>query len=185
LALITKDHAQEGLSRAYVQAISAAARVNASLGGEFDYGFDGVFNLVVDRGDEYYSSGIKRFINSGYALDFQLKCSWKWHIKDNHVVWSIKTKTYNDLVFRKDQPGGRAVILILMCLPKDENTWVQQNEDGMALKKCGYYYRIDGSRVHNENSTKTIRIPCANVFTPAALIKELDIEQKRMRGRFE
>lgn len=182
--MITKDHAQEGLSRAYVQAISAAARVNASLNSEFDYGFDGVFYKVIDRGDKDHSSGIKRFINSGYAIDFQLKCSWTWKIEQNHIVWSVKTKTYNDLIFRRDQPGGRAAILILMCLPADERTWILQDEDGMALKKCCYYYRVDGAREQNEKSTKVIKIPCTNVFTPAALIDQLQIEEIRMSGRF-
>lgn len=182
--MITRDHAQEGLSRAYIHAVSAAARVNATLGGEFDYGFDGMFQMVVGR--QINTNGIirNRFVNDGYPIEFQLKCSWTWVESAENITWNIKTKTYNDLVIRNSAPGGVRALLILMCLPTDERTWIYQNEEEILLRRCCYYHFLTGDPVANENSTKAIHIPRGNLFTPAALLMALENEKVRMMGRF-
>lgn len=106
--MITEPHTQEGLSRAYVQAVAHSAGINLHMDLEFDYGFDGTFRPVIKRG--------KRRVESGFNLDFQLKCTRKWVVDGDHLKYGLETKTYNDLVTRDpDAPGA---ILIVMCLPK-------------------------------------------------------------------
>lgn len=183
--MITRDHAQEGLSRAYIHAVSAAARVNAALNSEFDYGFDGFFNMVIDRGIDTDRKHHERFINDGYPISFQLKCSWTWTETADHINWNIKTKTYNDLVYRNSSPGGVRAVLILMCLPRNEIDWLAQDEDSLLLRRCCYYQFLTGPLVPNDNSTKLISIPRANVFSPASLLRELEDEKRRKMGMFD
>lgn len=183
--MITRDHAQEGLSRAYVQAVSAAARVNAQLGDEFDYGFDGTFYPVIDRGFSKGGKHRERFINDGFPIQFQLKCSWKWKDLGEEIQWSIKTKTYNDLAFRNNQQGGVKALLILMCLPNQhESLWLTQSDEHLTLQKCCYYDYINGPQIPNDGSTKTITIPKKNLFTAAALREVLENEKKLKMGLF-
>ena len=45
--MLTTQHIQEDLSRAYIQAVAAGAGVNLSLGAQVhDYGVDGTFHQV-------------------------------------------------------------------------------------------------------------------------------------------
>ena len=160
--MLTKDHAQELLSRAYVQAVAASARANLSLGSVFDYGFDGQFDSVVIRlGQDGDGDPVSRHVNAGFPIDFQLKCSWKWKADDNDVSWSIKTKTYNDLVTRPDQ--ATPAISILMCLPEEESEWLALTEGSLLLHKCCYFAKLSGPAAATETSTKQIKIPRTNV----------------------
>ncbi|WP_018066488.1 DUF4365 domain-containing protein [Martelella mediterranea] len=171
---ITKDHAQEGLSRAYVHAVAAAARVNLRMGQEFDYGFDGQFEGVVQRGT--------RHVNDGYPLDFQLKCSWTWKADSSDIIWSIKTKTYNDLVTREPEAVG--AILVLMCLPPNENDWFAISEESVLLRKCCYFTTLVGPPTSSENSTKQIKIPRTSILNADNLADALAAERTRRRGLF-
>lgn len=171
---ITKGHAQEGLSRAYVHAVAAAASVNLRMGQEFDYGFDGQFEGVVQRGT--------RHVNDGYPLDFQLKCSWNWTADDSDIAWSIKTKTYNDLVTREPEAVG--AILVLMCLPSDESEWLAITEDSILFRKCCYFTALSGPSTSTENSTKQIKIPRTNLLNADNLVAALADERSRRKGFF-
>ena len=139
------------------------------------------------RGRNFEVGGVRkeRFVNDGYPIDFQLKCSWVWSETPQNIRWSIKTKTYNDLVLRNNQVGGVRALLILMCLPEDEHTWVSQREEDLILRRCCYYKFLTGAPESNENSTKLIDIPRANLLTPEALIQELNNEKARMVGQFD
>lgn len=143
------------------------------IGREFDYGFDGTFRpVVITRGT--------RRVESGFPVDFQLKCTKNWSHEDNNVAYSIETKTYNDLVTR--DPNGIGALLILLCVPQDESQWLEVSEDYLKMQRCCYYMALSGSTVANESSKKKILIPRDNLLTPAAL-NALLIEE-RLRKTF-
>ncbi|RUZ81290.1 DUF4365 domain-containing protein [Mesorhizobium sp. M7A.F.Ca.US.006.01.1.1] len=181
--MLTKDHAQEGLSRAYVQAVAAAARANLRMGHEFDYGFDGTFDSIASRiGMDSKGEPVHRYVNAGFPIDFQLKCTWTWTSDDADIIWSIKTKAYNDLVTRP--PEAVAVILILMCLPTDEREWVNISEDAILLRKCCYFTTLTGTPTVTETSTKQIRISRRSVLDAANLSSALVAERRRRMELF-
>lgn len=181
--MLTKEHAQEGISRGYVQAVAAAARVNLTMGQQFDYGFDGQFDSIATRtvalesGQQSY-----RYLNAGFPIDFQLKCTWNWTADANDIIWSIKTKTYNDLVTRPPEAIG--AILILMCLPPAEPDWVNVSEEAILLRKCCYFAKLTGAPASTEPSTKQIKIPRTNVLNAANLAAILEEERARRLGMF-
>jgi hypothetical protein len=141
--MITQKHTQESLSRSYVHAIAGSAGVNLHVGSEFDYGFDGTFRPVIVRG--------KRRVESGFAVDFQFKCTKNWSREADSVAYKIETKTYNDLVTR--DPDGISAVLILLCVPEDDNKWVEVSEDCITMRHCCYTV-LSGTPVANEESTK-------------------------------
>lgn len=167
--MITTQHTQESLSRSYAHAIAGTAGVNMHIGREFDYGFDGTFRPVIIRGT--------RRVESGFPVDFQLKCTKNWSHEGNQVAYSIETKTYNDLVTR--DPEGIGALLILLCVPADQSEWLEVSEDYLKMQRCCYYTALSGNAVANEDSKKKILIPRDNLLTPAALAKLLAAERER------
>ncbi len=178
--MLTKNHAQEGLSRAYMQAVSSTARVWMSMQDEFDYGFDGQLDLIADiRVDP---DGRRQLIKAGYVIDFQLKCSQNWTEIGDDIVWSIKSSTYNKLAGRG--AGAIPSVLILMCLPGDQTPWAEFSEDSLVLRKCCYFTTISGPRLENDTSTKQIRIPRTNLLDSSSLLSILEQNRTRLDGFF-
>ncbi len=137
------------------------------MGAEFDYGFDGSFDLIEEN--EYQDGETTRtdYIKAGFPIEFQLKCSSDWRIEGAEVIWSIKTRAFNKLARRATD--AVPALLILMCLPDSEHEWVVADEDSMLLKKCCFYTTIEGPPVPNNNSTRQLRIPRSNLLSPTSL----------------
>jgi hypothetical protein len=173
--MITQKHTQESLSRSYIHAIAGSAGVNLHIGREFDYGFDGTFRPVILRD--------KRRVESGFHIDFQLKCTTKWNYEGAEVAYNIETKTYNDFVSRL--PVEIGCVLIILCVPEDDGQWVDVQEQHMILKHCCYFCSLSGTPTGNENSTKKILIPRSNLLTAPALRGLLEVERARQMKRGE
>ena len=120
--MLTIQHIQEDLSRAYIQAVAAKAGVNLALGTQaHDYGVDGTFHQVevLHRVNSEGMSYTRR-LNSGFNLEFQCKASRNWRVQSDAIAYDLEVKTYNDLIHRSTHTNATPLILILMCLPADE-----------------------------------------------------------------
>lgn len=168
---LTDQSVEEFLSEAYVQAVAARARVSVSTN-RHDHGIDGSFrhiNKINNRRSE-----------SGIALDFQLKASQKWRIdkRTNNIAYNLEAKTYNDLA-----NYAAPCILILLCLPPDMDKWVEQCEDYLLLRKCGYYWEKENSDLTPNKNTTSILIPRTQLLTSDALLKLLERTNNRRAWR--
>ena len=160
--MITTQHVEEDLSRAYVQAIAARARLNLSVhidDRSHDYGIDGTFHQV-----QYVRNRRKE---SGFKLDFQLKACKNAQVSDGMIKYDLESETYNNLIDR-DKNGGTPVILLLLVLPDREEDWLEFTEDELILRKCCYWKRISGNHTKNSTSIR-IEIPSKNRLTPEIL----------------
>jgi len=170
--MLTREHIQEDLSRAYIQAVAAKAGVNVALSARaHDYGVDGTFHQVEIRPESRDGKAYGRRCESGFCLDFQAKSSTSWDEKEGEIVYDLEAKTYNDLVSRAK--SATPIILILMCLPSDEKQWLVWSEEELLLRKCGYWHRLTGERTGNTGTTR-IRIPKSQQLDPAAIIGLLE-----------
>ncbi|MCA3446181.1 MAG: DUF4365 domain-containing protein [Rhodobacter sp.] len=167
--MITIQHTQESLNRAFISAVAGCAGVNWCANREFDYGLDGTFRPVAIRGS--------RRVETGFPLDFQLKCTKNWNFEDEFVAYSLETKTFNDFV-RRD-PEGIGAVLILLCIPAEQNQWAVFSEESMILRNCCYFFKPEGEPVENEHSRKKILIPRANVLNVNSLTALLQAERDR------
>ena len=169
---ITLQHTQESLCLAHIYALAGVAGVNYTIGHVFDYGVDGQFKTVVERNS--------RKVDSGFPLDFQAKATINWELRNGSIVYDLEAKTYNDIVSRT--PAETTLILILLCLPRDQALWHVAEEEVTSLRHCCYWHAFTGDLTDNEN-TKRIEIPVANRLTPAVLRDLLAYERTRRQSQ--
>ena len=157
---ITENHVMEILSRAYVQAIAAYARLNLEWRMELDYGVDGTFRPV--------TSFRKSRVEAGFPLDFQLKSTTNWEADSSHVTYKMDVAAYNKIV---DREMRRAMpqILILLCLPESSSEWLEINEEQLLLRKCCYWHRLRGDLTDNKKSVN-VYIPRTQLLNSTTLI---------------
>lgn len=169
--MITTQHTQEELSRAFITAAGGRAGLIVNLKGRSqDYKVDGSLHEVD------FFNGIRG--ETGFPLDFQMKASTAWTSRNGLIIYKLDAPTYDYLAGRAEAKGATPIILILMCLPKNESTWTCFKEHRVQLKRCCYWTRITGSAKGNKSSV-TIRIPKANLITPDVL---RDLIEKVKKG---
>lgn len=155
---------EELLSCAHVQAIASRAGVSISFP-DRDFGIDGTFRQLTIRGSRRFPSG--------YALDFQLKVSTRYHLELDDVVYDLEVKTYNDLINRSLGNYAIPCILILKVLPPDSAKWLEVTEEGLLLRGGCYWTYLKGSPSPNKETVR-IRIPKRQQLTTDALLELLD-----------
>ena len=91
------------------------------------------------------------------------------------------SKTYNDIVSRTEAEA--TLLLVLLCLPKSATNWHAVTSAATTLRNCCYWHHFRGDVVSNEKSTKRIKIPTGQLFTPESLKDLLAIERARREGQ--
>ncbi|MCA1547412.1 DUF4365 domain-containing protein [Bradyrhizobium sp. BRP19] len=169
--MITLQHTEECLSLAFVYALAGRAGVSLAAQRVHDYGIDGTFRSVKIIG--------KRRVETGYAVDFQMKATTTWEHKGSDVVYDLEVKNYNDMVQRDGE--ATPCILILLCLPSDHHEWIEADENRLVLQRCCYWMQLEGDPSSN-SYTQRIFIPRKNALTPQAIASIMANEQKRRVG---
>ena len=167
--MITDQHRQEQLSRAYVHAVTAHAGLIFEPT-SVDYGVDGTIRVVIEKDG--------RRLLAGHGLDVQLKATTSWFIRDDTVVYDLEAKTYNDLVDRFNEPRGTPMVLMVLCLPGNETEWLDISHDRLLLRHCCYWCRVGGTRTTN-TATHRIEIPKSNIVDQDTVV---DLLQRVCRG---
>jgi hypothetical protein len=72
----------------------------------------------------------------GPPLDFQAKSTVNWELADDKIVYDLEAKTFNDIVSRTS--SETTLILILLCLPKDQSGWHAASSSETILRHCCY-----------------------------------------------
>lgn len=158
--MIPTQSIEELLSISCVSAIIARSGHTPSTV-THDFGIDlEVRTIAVD--------GSKR-IDVGAFLSLQLKASIKWTLEPEHVVFDLEADAYNRLVFQRKR-ATLPCALVLCCLPSDQAQWLSVCEDNFTLRKCCYFYFVEGDKTENAAS-KRIRIPRKQLLTPEALVR--------------
>jgi Domain of unknown function (DUF4365) len=167
--MITLQHIEEGLSRAYLMAV--VARAGAIIySPQFDYGVDGTIARV-----RRIAGG--RYVEDGVKFDFQLKASTRWQLHGDSLNYALEAKTYNDIVRRSVRAVATPLLLILMCLPEDQTAWLDNDEQRMVLRNCCYWTTLSGDLTDNQN-TVTISIPRRRLLTPSTLVELLTATER-------
>lgn len=158
--MITRQHQQEQLSRAYVNAVTARAGHIFEPTTSVDYGVDGSLIHVKIRDG--------RRIPSGHTIDVQIKATTTWAERDDRIIYDLESKTYNDLIDRFNTPHGTSLILVVLCLPADEEEWLLVSHEQLTLKRSCYWCCLSETPTNNEQ-TKRIEIPKDNLFDCAEI----------------
>jgi hypothetical protein len=158
--MLTIPHCKESLSRAYITAVVGRARHKVNWNSDFDYGVDGYVRAIEQRGTRHFETGL--------GFDFQSKTTTNWELVNGEIVYDLETDAYNDLVCRAGN-GVLPFLLILLCIPHDDNDWLDVSPDRLIIQKCAYWLQLDGVLTTNAG-TKRVKIPVANVFMPSSVI---------------
>jgi len=148
--MIPTQHRQEGLSMAYVRAIAAKTGYSVQFRKE-QYKVDGTFHQIRKINDKYEESG--------YPLDFELKSSVDFTIEGDKVIYDLDVDNHNELVRRAQDPHSTHQILILFCMPHNENDWVNINEEHLILRKCCFWHQLNTEGISLNDRKRRIKIP--------------------------
>jgi Domain of unknown function (DUF4365) len=154
--LLTRNHRQEALSRAYVQAIAAQAGLGWCLPNP-DYGIDISLRAIDIIGN--------RRTDASVPLDIQLKSTTRASVNETRVAYDLSVDNYDDL----RALGIRPRILVVLILPGDETLWVTQSSEELTIRHCAYWISLEGWPATPSVRSVRVDIPLTNVFSVAAL----------------
>lgn len=162
---LTREHRQEDLSCAYISAVVANAGHNCGHPLRHDYGID------IEIG--YVAKIENRRNDTGHRLHIQAKASHNYKISDDgdYILYDLKVDAYNNLIL-KDR--GNPAILVLYCMPTDEDDWLSVSEECTTLTHCGYWISLRGMPASINKTTIRIQIPKEQMFTDKSLKDIMD-----------
>ncbi len=99
-------------------------------------------------------------------LELQLKSTSRDVKDDNAIRYPLKLKNYNDL--RLDD-FAIPRILVVVLIPDNLADWLQQSEQELCMRYCGYWVSLLGMLRTQNTTTVTVTIPRTNQFTVATL----------------
>jgi len=155
--VLTRNHRQEALCRAYIQAIAARCGIGWSTPHP-DYGIDLTLNDIEVRG--HFRA------ESGYKLDVQAKSASRANLTETHLRFDLDLKAYETL--RQPLPGCPRVLVVLV-LPHDEDQWTTQLEEELILRYCAYWTSLRGQGPTKNRRSVRLVLPRTNVFSIGAL----------------
>jgi hypothetical protein len=152
---LTREHSQENLSIAYISAVAAKSGFMCQRQSQ-DYGTDIEIGIVEQFGNS------RR--DTLFRLGIQAKASYNYTISDldNCIVYDLDVKNYNSLILEN---RGIPAILVLYCMPSNDDDWLSVHDNCTILKYCGYWMSLRGKPESANNSTQRIKIPKEQIFT--------------------
>jgi hypothetical protein len=153
--LMSPEMQMEQFSLAYVAAVASA--------GGYKTAHYSVDSRSVDLGIASDDPG--RNVDEP-RLDLQAKATSVAQWRGDHLNFDLKLKNYNDLRREKLHVPR---ILVVVVMPRAVEEWIDQSEEQLALRKCGYWLSLRGQPEISNSATVTIRIPRAQILTVASL----------------
>lgn len=139
---------QKEMSETYLRAV--VFRVGFGLDEpKNDRGIDGTI-----RDPNRLGRGIDR-------IDYQLKSTTQYEIRDANIIYDLRVENYNQLVIETDVPR----VLILYLMPPDSDQWLSHSVDELILRKCAHWVSLMGMAPSRNSSTKRVEVPLANIFS--------------------
>jgi hypothetical protein len=155
--LLTRNHRQEGLCRAYVQAVAARCRMIVSYPGT-DYGIDMTLSEVT-------IISARRF-DSGNKLDIQAKSVSRSRSAGGGLQYDLDIRAYEVLRYAE---AGTPRILVVLALPEKETAWLAEGADRLCLRGRAYWLSLLGSPPTPNRRSVRLVLPRANRFSTRGL----------------
>lgn len=93
-------------------------------------------------------------------LELQLKATSQEVMKGNQLAFRLPRKNYEEL----RQSGMIPRLLVVLLLPSEPKSWLEQTEDALILRRGAYWCSLRGSP-EVETKTVTVHLPRANLFS--------------------
>lgn len=155
--VLPRQHRQEHISLAYVQAVAGHAGWPCAR--PMDYGIDLEVKYVVARDNNRYKQ-------TGHTLEIQVKSTTNREIVGDELVYDLDVNTYNELI-RIDR--GTPAILVVFCMPTLEDDWFNVTGNDSVFQHCGYWVSLRGMDPSPNATTQRVRIPLIQLFDRVSL----------------
>ena len=161
---------KEEFSYAYIYAIVSAAGYSFQIANRpLDIG--GI-DIIISGEEQEYSLYPPR-------LEVQVKSTSTAVIDNEFIRYPLKLKNYNEL--RKSKTLVPKILVIIL-LPDNPQEWVNQSEEELCLRRCGYWLSLKGQPETQNVESVTVYLPRQQLFTAEKLRNIM--EQIETRGRF-
>lgn len=168
---MTEAQFKEKISAYYVSVLATKAGYLVSKPSD-DFGVD----LQVKYMDEITFDWGTRFVDSGLAVDVQLKCTTLKSVdfQAEGLRFDLPVKNYNDLVYRarlRQISKGTHIplVVVLIILPQQPESWVfvPDSLDQIILAGRAFWFKIQpDARPSRNKFFQRITIPLGNQLTP-------------------
>ena len=160
---------KEEFSYAYIYAIVSAAGYSFQIANRpLDIG--GI-DIIISGEEQEYSLYPPR-------LEVQVKSTSTAVIDNEFIRYPLKLKNYNEL--RKSKTLVPKILVIIL-LPDNPQEWVNQSEEELCLRRCGYWLSLKGQPETQNVESVTVYLPRQQLFTAEKLRNIM--EQIETRGR--
>ena len=156
---------KEQASQFLIYWMTSIAGVKVSVD-NLDHGVD--FTLKQVKKFQY--KGKIRYMNSGKAIDVQLKCTTEKSVsyRDDFINFDLEAKNYNDMVVRQQEKEVLPLLLIVVILPENPDLWYENSFEKIVLhsKRMWYLPSPDASLTDNKHKVR-VQIPIENSVSPS------------------
>jgi hypothetical protein len=148
---------KEQWSRVYVRAVATAAGYTVYMPEVDDDSVDlGIAGRMVED------------LPRPPRIELQLKASSEVKVRDDHFVYRLKRKNYDDLRYiGTDLLVPRLLVVVL--IPALEADWMSQSEEELVIRRCGYWVNLQGCKPTASLGKVSVHVPRANVLTVESL----------------
>lgn len=146
---------KEQFSLAFIQAVAAAAGCNVARVDVDEESVDLELIGPHDAAD----------LRPAPHLALQAKCTALDDGCGDALPFPLKLKNYDDLRARCHVPR----LLVVVCVPADVESWLTATPEAMILRRCAYWCSLHGLPPADTGTKKTVHVPRAQQFDPAAL----------------
>lgn len=156
--MLTENKIKEEISLAYVLAIAATKAFSTEITRVDNDSVDATISYnghLVPGVSTLYSPSIK----------LQLKATSNAHLINDNIHFPLPIKNYNDLRARSGTPR----LLVILCLPELQHNWLTHSPTELILRKCAYFFSLEGFPDSDNETTVTIKVPLSNQFSPDVL----------------
>jgi hypothetical protein len=151
---MTHEPQLEQFSLAYVRAVAAAAGVN-------------IYRPEVDADSVDIGFAIRSVCGQPQSprVEAQVKATSQPDLTTTQIRFPLKAKNYNELCGDHYVPR----LLVVVVAPESVGDWLEQTEDQLVLRRCGYWLSLADRKQSANVSSVTVQVPRSQVFSVTAL----------------
>ncbi|MDJ0619982.1 MAG: DUF4365 domain-containing protein [Calothrix sp. MO_192.B10] len=148
---------KEEFSYAYIYAVVSAAGYSCQIASRpLDIGGIDIIISGIEREDTLFPP----------RLEVQVKSTSIDVISEDSIRYPLKLKNYNEL--RKEKTLVPK-ILIVVRIPDNQSEWLNQSENELCMRRCGYWLSLKGQPETTNTDSVTVYLPRQQIFTVLAV----------------
>jgi hypothetical protein len=155
--VLTTQNIEAELSYAYLHAVASLAGVICEGTGRHsdDAGVDATLRVKGALAEDS--------VLTSFTVDVQLKATTARPVEQaGQYLFALKMKNYHELrSIRTNIPK----VLIVLYLPAETGGWLSHSPEALVMRRCAYWLSLRNAPEVDNEASRTVRIPTANVLS--------------------